>query len=180
MSASFNEITSNELQKKIDQSADSIQLVDVREYPEYASGHIPAAKWIPLGKLQKQIDELDRSKETILMCLSGKRSAQAQHVLRSHNFAKVSHLNNGLQSWKQSGGALHKEAKAPWSLERQVRVAAGSLIVASVLLATFIHYGFIGIAGVVGAGLIFAGITDWCGMGLLLAKMPWNQHKDPS
>jgi rhodanese-related sulfurtransferase len=61
------------------------------------------------------------------------------------------------------------------SLERQVRIAAGSLVLIGVLLAYFVHPGFIALSAFVGAGLVFAGVTDWCGMGLLLAKLPWNQ-----
>ena len=60
------------------------------------------------------------------------------------------------------------------SLERQVRIAAGSLVLTGVILAWFVNPCFIGLSAFVGAGLIFAGITDWCGMGLLLAKLPWN------
>jgi hypothetical protein len=60
------------------------------------------------------------------------------------------------------------------SLERQVRIVAGSPIFAGVLLAIFVHPNFVGLSAFVGAGLVFAGITDWCGMGLLLAKLPWN------
>jgi hypothetical protein len=63
------------------------------------------------------------------------------------------------------------------SLERQVRIAAGSLVLVGVLLAIFVHPYFIGLSAFVGAGLVFAGITDWCGMGLLLAKLPWNSRK---
>ena len=61
------------------------------------------------------------------------------------------------------------------SLERQVRIAAGSLVLLGVALGLLVHPAFIGLAAFVGAGLVFAGVTDWCGMGLLLARMPWNQ-----
>ncbi len=62
------------------------------------------------------------------------------------------------------------------SLERQVRIAAGAIVLTGVLLGWRVHPGFFGLSGFVGAGLIFAGITDWCGMGLLIAKAPWNQR----
>ena len=64
------------------------------------------------------------------------------------------------------------------SLERQVRIAAGSLVLLGVLLGWFVHPAFIGLSAFVGAGLVFAGITDTCGMGMMLARMPWNQVKD--
>jgi hypothetical protein len=63
------------------------------------------------------------------------------------------------------------------SLERQVRIAAGAIVLSGVLLACLVNFNFIWLSGFVGAGLIFAGITDFCGMGLLLAKMPWNKRK---
>jgi predicted branched-subunit amino acid permease len=63
------------------------------------------------------------------------------------------------------------------SLERQVRIVAGSLVLIGVLLGWFVHRGFFGLSAFVGAGLVFAGITDFCGMGLLLAKLPWNKRK---
>ncbi len=63
------------------------------------------------------------------------------------------------------------------SLERQVRIVAGSLVVIGVVLGYFVHPWFVGLSAFVGAGLVFAGITDFCGMGLLLAKFPWNAQK---
>jgi hypothetical protein len=63
------------------------------------------------------------------------------------------------------------------SLERQVRIAAGSLVLIGSALAWWVHPAFIGLAAFVGAGLVFAGATDTCGMGLLLARMPWNRVK---
>lgn len=176
MNQPHREITAQALQETIERSPASLQLIDVREYPEYAGGHLLHSMWIPLGKLHQHLDKLDKSKETIVVCFSGKRSAQAQKTLRGHQFDQVAHLKGGLQAWIQGGGAVEKEAKAPWSLERQVRVAAGGLVFGGALLAHFVHDGFLGIPAFVGGGLIFAGITDWCGMGLLIAKMPWNRH----
>ena len=67
------------------------------------------------------------------------------------------------------------------SLERQVRIAAGTLVVLGTVLGLTVHPGFIGLSAFVGAGLIFAGVTDTCGMGLLLARMPWNRcNEEPS
>ena len=71
---------------------------------------------------------------------------------------------------RQAGGGI--------SLERQVRIVAGFLVLAGTLLGIFLHSGFLFISGFVGAGLVFAGITDICGMGMLLARMPWNQIRN--
>jgi len=74
---------------------------------------------------------------------------------------------------------VNRGAKAV-SLERHVRIAAGSLVLFGVILGTWVHPGFYGLSAFVGAGLIFAGVTDWCGMAMVLAKMPWNQRSGDS
>jgi hypothetical protein len=83
-------------------------------------------------------------------------------------------VEGGTQAWVEAGLPVNRGASKVMSLERQVRIAAGSLVLTGVLLSLFVHPYFIGLSGFVGAGLIFAGISDWCGMGLLLAKLPWN------
>jgi hypothetical protein len=70
---------------------------------------------------------------------------------------------------------MDKDAGGMISVERQVRIAAGAMVFTGVILGTFVYEGFYGLSGFVGAGLIFAGVTDWCGMGLLLARAPWNK-----
>jgi hypothetical protein len=62
------------------------------------------------------------------------------------------------------------------SLERQVRIAAGSLVLLGVALGAFVSQWLYGLSAFVGAGLVFAGLTDTCGMGMLLARMPWNRR----
>jgi rhodanese-related sulfurtransferase len=86
----------------------------------------------------------------------------------------------GTQAWIAAGLPVVRGASHVMSLERQVRIAAGSLVLLGVLLGQFVHIGFIWISGFVGASLVFAGISGICGMGLLLARMPWNQVKSPS
>jgi len=86
-------------------------------------------------------------------------------------------VEGGTLAWIEAGLSVNRGTTKVISLERQVRIAAGSLVLTGVLLAIFVHPYFIGISAFVGAGLIFAGITDWCGMGLLLAKLPWNSRK---
>ena len=87
-------------------------------------------------------------------------------------------MTGGVAAWKAAGLPVEKDEHAPWSLERQVRVVAGALVVTGVVLGFWIHPGFFGLSAFVGAGLVFAGITDWCGMGLLLAKAPWNRRSN--
>lgn len=163
-----------ELRESIE-SGEPRALIDVRQYPEFAAGHLRGARLLPLDELPKRLHEIDQDRPVVLMCRSGKRSAQARSILAGAGFAQVSELEGGVQAWQQAGLPLEAAERAPWSLERQVRVVAGSLVLLGVILGFNVHPGFFGLSAFVGAGLVFAGLTDWCGMGLLLAKMPWNR-----
>ena len=154
-----------------------LQLVDVREHPEFAAGRIAGARRLPLGELERRATELDRSLPVVCVCRSGKRSAQAAEKLAALGFTNVQHLDGGLMAWEQAGLPLERDAHAPWALERQVRFAAGLLVLAGLGLSLIWPLA-IGLAWFVSAGLVFAAITDWCGMGLLLAKMPWNKPSE--
>ena len=98
----------------------------------------------------------------------------AQKTLEKLHVAGSSVVEGGLSAYVEAGGDTVK-GKVRISLERQVRIAAGSLVLFGVLMGFFVHTVFLILSAFVGAGLIFAGITDWCGMGILLAKMPWNR-----
>jgi rhodanese-related sulfurtransferase len=89
----------------------------------------------------------------------------------------VINVEGGTRAWDQAGLPVVR-GKKTISLERQVRIAAGSLVLLGAALGYFINPLFIGLSAFVGAGLIFAGVTDTCGMGMMLAKMPWNQVRD--
>jgi rhodanese-related sulfurtransferase len=156
---------------------EDLHLVDVREYAEYAGGRVEGAKLLPLGELEKRHAELDHSKPIYVMCRTGRRSGEAQKKLKSLGFTNVINVVGGFEAWKKEDLPFERDEKAPWALDRQVRFAAGVLVLAGVLLSIFVHPYFIGLAGFVGAGLTFSGATDWCGMGMLLAKMPWNQRQ---
>jgi rhodanese-related sulfurtransferase len=86
-------------------------------------------------------------------------------------------VEGGTLAWIEAGLPVTRGTAKVISLERQVRIAAGALVLTGVLLGWFVHPPFFGLAGFVGAGLVFAGITDFCGMGLLLAKLPWNTRQ---
>jgi rhodanese-related sulfurtransferase len=152
-------------------------LVDVREYAEYAGGRVSNAKLVPLGEIEKRHQELDHTHTVYVMCRTGRRSIEAQKRLKALGFQNVVNVKGGFEEWKKENLPFEKDENAPWALERQVRFVAGLLVLTGVLLSIFVHPYFIGLAGFVGAGLTFAGATDWCGMGLLLAKMPWNQRQ---
>ena len=164
-----------ELSRRID-AAEPLQLVDVRENPEFAAGRLAGARLIPLGEIENRASEIDRSRPLVVICQSGKRSDDARQKLAALGFSNIACLSGGLTAWEAAGLPVEKDEHAPWSLERQVRVAAGALVLLGVALGFLVHPGFFGLSGFVGAGLVFAGITDWCGMGLLIAKAPWNRR----
>lgn len=153
-------------------------LVDVREYPEYAAERVSGAKLIPLGEIEKRHHEIDHNHTVYVMCRSGNRSSQAQKKLQALGFKNVVNVVGGMNAWKEAGLPTERDENAVWDLERQVRFTAGLLVLTGVLLAIFVHPYFIGLSGFVGAGLVFAAVTNTCGMAMLLAKMPWNQKKE--
>jgi NAD(P)H-flavin reductase len=148
---------------------------DILYHRELARLHIRGARLLPLNELSRRIGEVDRAHPVVVVCRSGKRSAQAREQLTAAGFERVRDLEGGLLAWEQAGLPLEMAARAPWSLERQVRVVGGSLVLLGVVLGATVHSAFFGLSAFVGAGLVFAGITDWCGMGILLSKMPWNR-----
>jgi rhodanese-related sulfurtransferase len=174
MKTSSASLSPIELRELLDADA-SCQLFDVRPYPEFATGHIRGARMLPLDEIPDRLGEIDRTRPVVLVCRTGKRSAQAQETLAAAGFDQASELAGGILAWQRTGLPLEVAARAPWSLERQVRVVAGSLVLLGVVLGVMVHPAFLGLSAFVGAGLVFAGLTDWCGMGLLLAKMPWNR-----
>ena len=174
---STNDLSPAELRRRLD-AAEPLQLVDVRETPEFAASRLAGTHLIPLGEIVSRAAEIDRSRPLVLICRSGKRSGDARQKLAALGFSDIACLSGGLTAWEAAGFAVEKDDHAPWSLERQVRVAAGILVVLGVALGFLVHPGFFGLCAFVGAGLVFAGVTDWCGMGLLIAKAPWNRRSN--
>ena len=153
------------------------RFIDVREYPEFAEGHIEGSELVPLGTLDKASEDWDRSAPLNLICRSGRRAEDARQTLDGKGFTALKVLEGGLQAWTNSGKPLTVARNKPWSMERQVRVTAGTLVL------TFFGLGmltskklFVG-AALVGAGLVYAGISDTCMMGSVLGRMPWNDPK---
>lgn len=154
------------------------ELIDVRTPAEFGEVHVENAINIPLDTLDAKDQAVRRSgnKGTPLyiICKSGARGEKACKKLIEAGVENVINVDGGTDACVAADLPVIRGKKA-MSLERQVRIAAGLLILTGVALGLYQHPGFFGISAFVGAGLIFAGITDWCGMGLLLAKMPWNQ-----
>ncbi len=151
------------------------KLIDVREYPEYASGHIEGSTLVPLGDLSVASRDWDRLERLTLICKSGRRAAQARDRLQAAGFSSLDVLDGGIDAWRASGKPLSQIGRRPWSLERQVRAAAGFLVLITLALAYFLSHYFLFATGFIGAGLLFAGVTDTCMMGSILGMCPWNR-----
>jgi rhodanese-related sulfurtransferase len=165
-------ITVEDLSRMIDSDA-ALQLIDVRSPGEYASGHVPQALNIPLEQADARIDDLGKGKVAIL-CHSGSRAQMACDLLSQHH-PDLLVVQGGTQAWIQAGKPIVKGVSGRWSLERQVRLVAGLMILAGTILAVTVQPSWIYLAMFVGAGLTFAGATNQCGMAMLLGKLPWNQ-----
>ena len=155
-----------------------IHLIDVRTPAEFRELHTPIAVNIPLDTLNaeeiKQLQNGNGADPIYVICQSGNRSTRACQKLIEAGVTNVVSVEGGTTVWAQQGLPVIR-GKKTISLERQVRIAAGFLVLLGASLGMFINPWFSGLSAFVGAGLMFAGITDTCGMAMLLAKMPWNQ-----
>jgi rhodanese-related sulfurtransferase len=157
-----------------------LSLIDVRTPVEYAEVHVPLAKNVPLDQFDPKSllasGQLPKDQPVYLLCRSGGRASKAAEKFTKEGLDNAVVVEGGTLAWIDAGMPVTRGTTKVISLERQVRIAAGSFVLTGVLLAIFVHPYFIAIPAFVGTGLIFAGITDWCGMGLLLAKLPWNSR----
>lgn len=155
-------------------------LIDVRTPVEFAEVHAEGAKLVPLDVLDPAAVMADRQASAdeplYVICKSGNRASKAAERFRAAGFSNVINVEGGTDGWVKAGLPVVRSATTVISLERQVRIGAGLLVLIGVLLGFLVHPAFFGLSAFVGAGLTFAGITDWCGMGLLLAKLPWNNR----
>jgi rhodanese-related sulfurtransferase len=148
-------------------------LIDVRTPAEVAAEHVQGSVHVPLAQLAARLDEvLAVPAPRMLLCKSGGRATTAQKTLSALGVSGLTVVTGGIDAYRAVGDTV--KTGDGMSLERQVRIVAGTLVFVSVLLGLAVHPLFSLVAGFVGAGLVFAGVTDWCGMGMLLAKMPWN------
>ena len=153
----------------------SIRLIDVRTPGEFRSVHAEGALNHPLESLDAEALPFGKDDTLHLICQSGGRSAMACQKLETAGYEAVVNLEGGTSAW-QAAGLPVVEGKKAMSLERQVRIAAGSLIVIGAAIGYFVHPGGFGLSAFVGAGLVFAGLTDTCAMGMMIAKVPWNER----
>lgn len=155
-------------------TAGTHKLLDVRTNVEFAEQHVPGSQHIPLDQLDFECERLDPSSPLALLCLSGKRAAQAAEILTEKGFQDLTVVDGGITAWQAAGLPVQKSARKNLPLMRQVQVVVGVLALTGSLLAIIVNPLFAILPAFLGAGLTFAGSTGWCGMAILLSKMPWN------
>ena len=152
------------------------RLIDVRTPGEFEAEHIAGAYNVPLDTLGEHGPEIRAgvAEPVVLVCRSGQRARKAEEALKAAGMTNLHVLDGGMSAWTAAGQPVRRGAPR-MSLERQVRIAAGTLAAAGGVLALFVNPLFAALPAFVGSGLVFAGVTDTCAMGMLLAKLPYNR-----
>ena len=157
-----------------------VRVLDVRTPGEFAARHIPGSYNVPLHDLAEHRAELttEATGPVVLVCESGQRAGRAEQQLADAGLGHIHVLDGGVAAWERSGRELARleTQDVPWALERQVRLVAGSIVVTSILASVaWTPARFV--AGAVGAGLVFAAVSNTCAMGMLLARLPYNRRQ---
>jgi rhodanese-related sulfurtransferase len=155
----------------------AIRLIDVRTPAEFESVHIPGSYNVPLDLIGEHRDELRDSlrEPAVIVCRTGFRARQAAEQLRAAHLEHVHILDGGLAAWESSGQSVRRSNRRTWSLERQVRGLAGTLVLVGALGGMFVNSAIGLLAVGIGGGLAFSAATDSCGMAMVLARMPWTR-----
>ncbi|MDX2238623.1 MAG: rhodanese-like domain-containing protein [Hyphomonadaceae bacterium] len=156
--------------------AGALTLIDIREPDEYAREHIPGAVSVPLSRIEQADLIVDPQKGAAFHCKSGMRTTAQCARLAARVEGEAFMMEGGLEAWKAAGLPIASDAKAPLELNRQVQIAAGAMIAAGAALALVAHPAFAFAPLALGAGLVFAGVSGWCGLAKALALAPWNRR----
>lgn len=155
----------------------SVAFINVCTPEEYQAKHIAGVKSMPLDQLSARYRELAKKSTIYVHCRSGARSQRAiDELMRLGVRGEFVNVEGGLMAWESAGLAtVAPSGKTTFPITQQVFIAAGSFVLLGVGLSLFVDGYFIALSGFVGAGLLFAGITGWCGMAVVLSRMPWNK-----
>lgn len=155
-------------------------LVDVRTPREFRAEHIEGSLHVPLGELGSRADEIVRAadgRQVALVCRSGLRAERARRLLAARTDLDLQVLAGGVLAWGRAGHPLVRPPRpAPLSLQRQVHIVSGGLLLLGSALACLVHPAFVALVAFVGLGLVHAGVTDTCALGAVLERMPWNRE----
>jgi rhodanese-related sulfurtransferase len=152
---------------------DGALLVDIREPDEHARERVPGSRNTPLSRLESLPAD---AKAIVFHCRSGARTSGNASRLAAAAGCEAFILEGGIDAWKKAGLPVAVDRGQPIEIMRQVQITAGALVLVGVLLGIWVAPAFLALAGFVGAGLMFAGISGWCGMAKLLGLMPWNRR----
>lgn len=173
--ANIKYITAKELKQLYE--TENLLICDIREADEYNREHIIGAKNTPISKFNADdFNELSKHKKLVIHCQSGNRTRMNENRFKTILCNEILVLCDGINDWKKEGCDIAKNHKAPLPLMRQVQITAGSLIVLGAILSLTVSINFIYLSGFIGAGLLFAGITGFCGMANLLMFLPYNKN----
>jgi rhodanese-related sulfurtransferase len=172
-------VTVRELNRRL-AAGQAAELLDVRTPGEYAAGHVPGTKLIPLDELDPTAFCLERGaadKPLYILCQSGGRARKAIEKLERAGVQDCVLVEGGTQAWLDAGLPVNRSESRVLPLMRQVQVTIGIISATGAALALAVNPWFAVLPLITGCGLLFAGITGYCGLALLLAKMPWNRSK---
>lgn len=156
---------------------DGALLIDIREIDEHAREKIPGTRHLPLSKLDEADLAVHQGKPVIFHCKSGARTlANAPRLAaKLGKTCEAFIVEGGLDAWRKAGLPVVSDRHQPLELQRQVQIGAGSLAVVGTLLGLLVSPWFFAVPAFVGAGLITAGVTGFCGMARILMRAPWNR-----
>ena len=153
----------------------SVRLLDVRTASEFENAHISGAYNVPLDQLNEHAREVRAARgPVVLICQSGQRAQRAESVLRGAGMANVHVLDGGMTDWLARQLPVQR-LRARVSIERQVRITAGAIVALGAVGALLVTPWLALVPALIGSGLVFAGVTDTCAMGMLLARLPYNR-----
>lgn len=175
MTATLHKLAPEDVRARL--AAGKAVLVDIREADEFARAHVPGAVSQPLSAFEQAHLTIDPDADVIFTCRTGMRTAGACDRLLARVEGDAFVLDGGLDAWARAGLPVAEDRKAPMEINRQVQIAAGSMILIGVILGFLVAPGWFGLAGFVGAGLTFAGLSGTCAMARLLMLMPWNRAR---
>ncbi|NJQ03828.1 rhodanese-like domain-containing protein [Streptomyces zingiberis] len=170
-------LTTDELRTALASTAPP-RVLDVRTPTEFEAAHIPGSYNVPLDTLREHRAELTGhlDPDVVLVCRSGQRAGQAERALAEAGLPGLAVLSGGITAWEKAGAPVTR-GRQSWDLERQVRLVAGSLVLAGAVGSFFVP-GTQALSAFVGGGLVFAAISNTCAMGVALSKMPWNRTEE--
>lgn len=166
-------VNANEAKRLVEKDA---TLVDVREPAEFKTAHIENSKLHPLGSIHADHINDYADKTVVIYCQKGLRGQKAcEKILKDNPTANIVNLSGGIESWQQAGFGVKKGESNVLPLDRQVQISIGSLVLCFALLGYFVNPNFVFGAAFMGAGLLFSGLSGFCGLARVMALMPWNR-----